>query len=190
MDSIDHSTASQHKASPVNLTTPLVVHFCVLMVVLIYAGYAIYFFSADITGLFVYLADISFELFLASQVWIVLLTISSKRQLEGFLERHPAISDSSSLERFKAVARMNMYYALVFLLLLGLGSLAAVMSILNYGGITAIAVLLVAFLTGSVTRWASSAESRIKQINCTDATLEEELRNIFYCWQHRPFPNF
>jgi len=169
---------------------PLVAPLSALMVILIYAGYAFYFFTSKETGNLAYFTDISFEVFVASQIGMILLTILIRKRVDGFLVRHPVISDQISLENLKPVARTNMHFALMHLLLLGLGSLTAIMSILNYGGMTSIAVVVFAIVTAKVTEWGSSSEARIKQIECTDARLEKELSDIFHCCQHKPFPNF
>jgi hypothetical protein len=170
--------------------TPLVTPLSVLMVILIYAGYAYFFFTTEQTGKLIYFTAISFEIFVASQIAMMFLTILARKQLDGFLARHPVISDQVSLERLKPVARTNMYLALTHLLLLGLGSLTAIMSILNYGGMISLAVVGITLVVAKVSKWSSGSEERLKQIECTDAKLEEELTGIFHCWQHKPFPNF
>jgi magnesium-transporting ATPase (P-type) len=172
------------------LATPLVTPLSVLMVILIYTGYAYFFFTSEEAGKLTFLAAMSFEIFLACQIAMILLTILARKQLDGFLARHPVISDQVSLESLKPVVRTNMLFALTHLLLLGLGSLTAIMSILNYGGMISLAVVAVTLVVARVTKWSTGSEERLKQIECTDAGLEKELTGIFHCWQHRPFPNF
>ncbi|MCP4765064.1 MAG: hypothetical protein GY875_02220 [Gammaproteobacteria bacterium] len=171
-------------------TTALITPLSVLMVILIFAGYIYFFFTNEEVDIFGYFTSISFEVFLASQAGMILLTIFTKKQLDAFLVQHPVISDQKPLENLKPVARAIMFLALIHLLLPGIGSLAAIMSILNYGGMISIGVVGVSIITGIVTKASSKSEERIKQIECTETTLEKELTDILYCWQHKPFPNF
>ena len=170
--------------------TPLIVPLTVLMVVCIYAGYAYYHFTAEEKGLFQLFASISFEVFVGTQIGMIFIALFTKQQLDKFLELYPSISDQASLDKFKPVARTNMYLSLVNLFLLGLGALTAIMSILNYGGLVSIIIVILALATGRVTKWCTESEERIKQIECADSKLEKELNEIFYCWQNKPFPNF
>ncbi len=169
---------------------PLVASLSALAVVLIYVGYACYFLTSEEAGAFAYLTDISFELFVASQFGMIFLSALIKIRTDSFLARHPSIPDQKSLDSLKPVARANMYLALIHLLLLGFGSLMAIMSILNHGGMTSIAVVVFTLVAAQVTSWGSLSEARLRRVECTDASLQEELGEIFHCWQHRPFPNF
>jgi len=173
-----------------NFSTPLVVPLSVLMVIGIYAGYTYFFFVGGEKEIFSFLKNLSFEIFLASQVGMILIAIFAKNLLDNFLIQFPKISDQNSLQKLKSVARPNMYFALVQLLLLGLSSLTAIMSILNHGGVVAVVVAVVVIISVKIHKWYGKAEEKVKQIECTDTSLEKELTDIFHCWQHKLFPNF
>jgi hypothetical protein len=173
-----------------NFSPSLVTPLSVAMVVLIYAGYAYYFFSGEQDGVLASVTGISFEVFLASQAGIILIGLFTRKQLNAYLRRHPVICDRLALEHLKPVARANMHNALVNLFLLGLTSLTAIMSILNYGGMISIAVVVVSLASGRVCKWCARSEEKIKQIECSDAALERELTAILHCWQHKALPNF
>lgn len=171
-------------------STPLIAPLTILMVVFIYAGYTYYFFTSEQTGIFAYLKSISFEIFIACQTGIILLTFFIKKQLDNFFNQHPIIKDKMSLEVLKPVVRTNMYSALLQLFFICVSALTAVMSILNYGGMISIVVIVLAIFTGRITKWARKSEENLKQIECPDEALEKELNDILHCWLHKPLPNF
>jgi hypothetical protein len=94
------------------------------------------------------------------------------------------------LENLKPIARSNMYYALLHIPMLGVGALAAVVSILNYGLVNAGLVIAISVLTGRIVKGVKASEERIQQIECASDELEAELEEIIKCWLHKPLPNF
>jgi len=170
--------------------TPLIVPLSVIMVVAIYAGY-IYFFATSIeTGFFAYLKGLSFEVFLLCEVGMVFLILYNKKHIEKFLFNYPKITNKKSLEVLKPIIRTNMYSSLFTLLFLGLGSLTAIMSILNHGSIKGLIVAVLSVGTAKLMSWYNPLEQKVKHIECTDELLEKELNDILQCWMHKPLPKF
>lgn len=170
--------------------TPLITPISIIMVIGIYVGYTYFHFSDSNSDLFAFLKLVSFEIFLGSQIGMVLLTILIKRKIDAFLDSHPTINNQASLDELKPVARTNMYSSLIFFFLLGLGSLAGIMAIYSYGGLISIAVVILVLVTGRIAKWGSKSEDRIKQIQCDDPVIEKELNAILHCWDSKPFPKF
>lgn len=160
------------------------------MVISIYIGYIIFFFNSKEAGLFPHFKEISFKIYLLCEMGMVLIISFNKKLLDDFLKRHPVIDGEIAIRRLKPIVRMNMYSVLFLLLFLGLGALTAVMSIFNHGlGISLIVVAL-SMLLSKVMKWYNHSEERVKQIECTNSTLENKLRAILECWIHKALPNF
>jgi magnesium-transporting ATPase (P-type) len=170
--------------------TPLVVPFSVFMVVLIYFGYVLYFFNFQESGAVSFLKSISFEVFMLCQIGIVFTIFYNKKLLDSFFGEHPAINNRQALEQLKPIVRTNMYSSLFSMFFIGLGALTAIMSILNHGFVKGVLVAMLSIAASGLMKWYSTSEENIKQIECADPALEIELKKIFDCWLHKPFPNF
>lgn len=171
-------------------STPIIVPISVVMVVVIYFSYVFFFFNSEESGLFSLLTSVSFEIFILCEIGIVSAVIYNKKQLDGFLAEYPEIDSKLSIEKLKPIARTNMYSALFNLFFLGLGSLTAIMSILNHGLVKGVVVAILSIAAARMMKWYNSSEESIKQIKCTDQSLEIELKKILECWLHKPLPNF
>jgi hypothetical protein len=144
----------------------------------------------DESGPFSHLIQISFEMYIFSQFAIILTSLINKSRIDKCLTNQPIIENKKSLENLKPIARSNMYYALLHIPMLGVGALAAVVSILNYGLVNAGLVIAISVLTGRIVKRVKASEERIQQIECASDELEAELEEIIKCWLHKPLPNF
>jgi hypothetical protein len=162
------------------------------MVFLIFGGYMYlhYTDAIDESGPFSHLIEISFEMYIFSQFAIILTSLINKSRIDKYLTNQPIIENKKSLENLKPIARSNMYYALLHIPMLGVGALAAVVSILNYGLVNAGLVIAISVLTGRIVKGVKASEERIQQIECASDELEAELEEIIKCWLHKPLPNF
>ena len=170
--------------------TPLIVPLSVVMVVAIYAGYVFFYITNEEAGFFAYFKAISFKVFILCEIGIISLILYNKKQLDNFLYNVPIIENKNNLESLKPIVRTNMYSSLFMLLFLGLGSLAAIMSILNHGVFKGILVAVLSVAAAKLIKWYNPSEEKIKNIKCTDESLETELNNMLQCWIHKPLPNF
>lgn len=170
--------------------TPIVVPLSVIMVIAIYAGYILLHVSGEEVGVFPYLQSISLEVFLLCEIGMVSLIACNKAQLDGFLKQYPTIANRQALDALKSIVRTNMVSALFMLAFLALGSLTAIISILNHGLAKAILVAVLSIATARLLSWYNPLEEKVKQIECRDAALEIELNEVLQCWMHKPFPNF
>jgi hypothetical protein len=134
--------------------------------------------------------DTSLVLFLAGYGILLGIGAFGSRELRAFLATTPAIGDSAALERFKTVARHNMYGALAQL---ALGAVAIAASIwvlsrhglLGFLGVTAANALL--FLGARRTK---ALELRVQALPTSSEALEQEYRRIIGSWLKRPLPDF
>lgn len=129
---------------------------------------------------------------LFAAVYAVLLGIGAwaQRGLSAFLEETPTIADSRALERFKQVARHNMYGALVQIALGLVGLLAGIGVVSRHGlpglaGITAANAAL--FALG---RRVKTLESRARSLPASSPELERQHRYVGEVWMKRPLPDF
>ncbi|MCE2597391.1 hypothetical protein [Motilimonas cestriensis] len=170
--------------------TPIIVPLLVIMVVVIYAGYIFFYATSEEIGFFAYLKGISFEVFLLCEVGIIYLILYNKKQLDEFLHDFPSIENKHSLECLKPIVRTNMYSSLFMLVFLALGSLTAIMSILNHGLVKGVLVAILSVSAAKLINWYNPSEQKMKHIESSDESLEKELNDILQCWMHKPFPNF
>jgi len=170
--------------------TPLIVPLLVVMVVAIYAGYIFFYATNKETQFLSYLKGISFEVFLLSEFGMLSLILYNKKQLDDFLYHFPIIDNRNGLEMLKPIVRTNMYSSLFMILFLAIGSLTAIMSIVNHGLNKGILVGVLSIATAKAINWYNPSEQKIKHIECADESIEVELNNMLQCWMHKPFPNF
>ncbi|MBF0231164.1 MAG: hypothetical protein HQK63_16470 [Desulfamplus sp.] len=170
--------------------TPLIVPLLVVMVITIYAGYIFFYSTNKETAFLVYLKGISFEVFILCNFGMLSLILYNKKQLDEFLYSFPIINNRNGLETLKPIVRTNMYSSLFMILFLAIGSLTAIMSILNHGLVKGVLVAVLSIATAKAINWYNPSEQKIKHIQCVDESLEVELNQILQCWMHKPFPNF
>jgi hypothetical protein len=134
--------------------------------------------------------DHSFRLFLVFELGTVLLLIYNKTLLSKYLEKNPVVATSSALEELKPVIRTNMYSSLCGFLFLGMTSLTAIVTILNYPPLVAGLVVIASVATIWCTQQYKPYEERLKQIPCDNEILEPELTKLLNTWQHKALPDF
>ena len=161
------------------------------MVIGIYVGYSFFFISRDNNAeLSSYFQIIAFEVFLLCDFGMVTLILYNQSKLHHFLKKHPVITHQSALEELKVIARTNMYSAFSLFFFLGIGSLSAVTIIFNPNTDNTSLVSLLLTITTLLMAWYNLSEQKIKQIHCTNQSLEAELNAILDCWMNKAFPNF
>ncbi len=114
----------------------------------------------------------------------------NKKIVDSYLSTYQEIDSRVALEELKPIVRTNMYSSLLTIFFLAVGTLTAIMTIINdrfYIGVIA-AVLCV--LTAKAMNWYNPSEQKLKQIPASNEELESELRDILECWLHKAFPNF
>ncbi len=127
--------------------------------------------------------------FLVLQLALFLLSLGGYFQVKKFLGLHNDIADESHLDAFKSLVRVNMYVALVYLVL-GIPSIG--MSIyfgFAYGIPGVLLVLAISvpqFLLGKHLR---GLEERSRTLACR-SDLGEEYAAVGHTWMKKALPDF
>lgn len=170
--------------------TPIITPISIVAVIAIYFGYTYFHFSNEESGIFEILKGSSFEIFLLCEFGLVSLILYNKRQLSDYLKKYPVVSNQISLNILHPIIRTNMYSSLFSLFFIALGSLTAIMTITNHGLVKGIVVAVFSIIAGIAMKVYTPLENELKQIECTDKTIDEELNKLLHCWQHKALPNF
>jgi len=134
---------------------------------------------------------VSFEavyglLYLGTVVMMVVSSIGMK----NFLSSTSVIADQVSLDRFKGVARLNMYLALVQILLMVPQMVIGIVLIFRYG-LPALVVVLgvngVIFFAGKKLK---VFEERARSMPAESEELAEEHRWVSVSWVKKALPDF
>jgi hypothetical protein len=134
--------------------------------------------------------DTTLVLFLAGYGGIFAVGALGWREVRAFVESTPSIGDGAALERFKTVARHNMYGALAQIALGAIGVIASFWVIAGHGlagflGVAAGNALL--FLGASRMK---ALELRAQALPTASDALAAQQRRIVETWRKRPFPDF
>jgi len=109
--------------------------------------------------------------------------------VKSFLSRTKSISTAADLAALKALARQQMYQALLQMALLGGGCLIGI-----FGLITAkIGLSLVLILNGLVFVMGMAfrgEEKKARSLPVDDPALKMEYKRVCNSWNHKPFPDF
>jgi hypothetical protein len=114
----------------------------------------------------------------------------NKDKVDSFLKKHPEIRHRRALEELKPIIRTNMYSALFTIVFLALGTLTAIMTILNETYVMGVIAAVLCVAAAKAMSWYSPSEEALKQIECLDPDIEEELDLMLQCWLHKALPNF
>ena len=123
------------------------------------------------------------------QLALLFLLISGHFQVKRFLSSHNAISDHTDLNRFKSLARTNMYLSLVYMILTVPG--IAISMYLGYAyGIAGVAGVVAVNLPQLLfARNLRPLERAACQLHCSN-DLSSEFRIIGEAWFKKALPNF
>lgn len=155
----------------------------VLMVIGIFAGYGVADSMGSI-GVLEFLRPLSFYMFLLIEVALLIVILICKMRLDGFLSEHPTISNVESLNSLRSLAKENSRYSILTLILIGLGTLTAVITISNKDGFSIyVGPLVVCAMF--IMAWYRPTEEKIQQLKCTSSELDKELISILDKWGNK-----
>jgi hypothetical protein len=127
--------------------------------------------------------------YLLLQAALFLLSIGGFFQVRQFLSSSTLIASPQDLDRFKRMARLNMYVALVYMVLAIPGILMSMYLTFMYGlyglGIV-LAVSVPQFLFG---KYLKSLEDKSRSLPCSSEFVDEH-RRIGQSWLKKPLPDF
>jgi uncharacterized membrane protein len=114
----------------------------------------------------------------------------SLTQLNRFLTETRDIGDEVSLERFKALARVQMYLALCGIVLLTIGMLAGIAVIGRYGLLGLLVVILTNMLMLGLGVYHKRVEERTRSLQAGSEVLAKEYQRISETWLKKALPDF
>jgi uncharacterized membrane protein len=114
----------------------------------------------------------------------------SLTQLNRFLTETRDIGDEVSLERFKALARVQMYLALCGIVLLTVGMLAGIAVIGRYGLLGLLVVILTNMLMLGLGVYHKRVEARTRSLQAGSEVLAKEYQRISETWLKKALPDF
>lgn len=123
-------------------------------------------------------------------VWAVLNAVWHGNRIKDFLAATTSISDQLTLERFKGVARENMYMALLQMVLLLAGVVVGLVILMRHGAIGLLAVLLVNAVVFGLGKHYGKLEKRIRELPADSEELGREHRRISEVWVKKALPDF
>ena len=128
-------------------------------------------------------------LFAAIYMVAAAVTLWSRTQVGAFLADTRSIATEADLDRFKELARLEMYLALTLIVLLGAGIITGLVLVKRYGIMGLLVVILVNVVVFGLGMFHKGAEDKAKNLQATDA-LKTEYRRVCYAWAKKVLPNF
>ncbi len=124
-------------------------------------------------------------------VYVIAAAVSlwSRAQITGFLEATPTIGSSTDLERFKELARLEMYLALAMIVLLVTGLVTGLVLILRHGVAGLFLVLLANAVVLGLGLFHKGVEEKARHLRTAEG-LEPEYRRVCHTWNKKPLPDF
>lgn len=168
----------------------LIVPISVVMVIVIHFGYILLNTSGLNQGILTSLQNISFEVLVLCEVGILSLIFHNKGKVDLYLNTYSEVNSREALETLKPIIRTNMYSALFTMFFLALGTLTAIMTIMNDTSLKGNIAAALCVIAAVAINWYNPSEQKLKQIPTANRELEEELTEIMECWMHKAFPNF
>ena len=128
-------------------------------------------------------------LFAAIYLIAAAVSLWSRARVTGFLAETPSIRNGTDLERFKELARLEMYLALAMIVLLVTGLATGLVLVQRYGVVGLLAVLFVNAVVLGLGLFHKGAEEKARSLRTAEA-LDTEYRRVCYAWNKKALPNF
>lgn len=122
--------------------------------------------------------------------WAVLNAIWHGNRIKGFLAATTAISDPLALERFKGLARENMYLALLQMVLLSAGILVGLVILNRHGAAGLMVVLMANAVVFGLGKHYGKLEKRARKLPADSEELGQEHRRVSETWVKKALPDF
>lgn len=118
------------------------------------------------------------------------LLLWSRTRVRRFLDMTPLIADEVGLRRYKAFVRVQMYCALVPLVLVPPGVALTLMIVKRHGAVGLAVVLGVNACVFALARSHKRWEDRARSLKVRSETLQAEYRKVSEVWLNKPLPTF
>lgn len=176
--------------NPPKETLPLIVKLISVFIVLL-AMVAVTFYDvlSQDSPLLTELRNNSPVLFLLSYGWCMMIMLLSLKDIKAFLDRHERIDSLKTFAHFKAIARQNMYLALLMILMLVIAITSGGFMLVDHGLAGGLVVSIAGALFGLLTARINKLEQAIRNMPVADH-FEKEYQRICYRWLNAALPDF
>jgi hypothetical protein len=129
---------------------------------------------------------------LFAAIYLVAAAVSlwSRAQVHGFLAETPSIRDATDLERFKELARLQMYLALSMIVLLVTGMIIGLVLLKRHGLPVLYVVILVNGVVFGLGMFHKKGEERARNLQTGSESLASEYRRVCEAWVKKATPDF
>lgn len=130
-------------------------------------------------------------IFGALYAWAVVASLFAGYSVWRFASSHATIADDRALDAFKRVARVNMYLALIQIVVLATGTLVGILVIVKFGIVKGLPAVLVAngIVLGLGKRF-KKFEDRARSLPAGTEELAQEHARVSETWLHKALPDF
>jgi len=170
--------------------TPIIVPLSVILVIIIHFGYILLYASGMDQGFLSAVSEVSFEVLALSEIGLISIIFHNKTKIDSFLKKYPKINSRAAIKELKPILRTNMYSSLLAFVFLALGTLSAIMTIINDTFVMSLIAVALVVAASKAFKWYKPSEHELKQIECPNSELEKELNEILECWLHKALPTF
>jgi hypothetical protein len=118
------------------------------------------------------------------------VTLISIGWLRGFLAETSSIADTASLERFKRLARTEMYLKAGVGVLLAVGFVGCLALIPRGGPVGLVTLVLGNLAVYGVGLWHRHFEARARSLSAASDALRDEYDRASMAWAKKLIPNF
>ena len=118
------------------------------------------------------------------------VSLWSRGTLSRFLAATHAIEDTTTMERFKALARTQMHLALVMAGLLTSGMVVGLVLVAKYGLTGLLVVILTNLAIVGLGMAHKKVETRVRALPTASEELATELRRVSETWEKKALPDF
>jgi hypothetical protein len=116
------------------------------------------------------------------------VTVISAGWIRGFLAETPSIGDAAALERFKRLARTEMYVKAGVGVLIGVGFIGC-LALIPRGGVSGLATLVVGNVAVyGVGRWHRRFEAKARSLSAASDALRDEYERASAAWERKLTP--
>lgn len=126
----------------------------------------------------------------AIYAWWVAVLLWWGFRVRRFLAATPSIADEQSLDRFKSVARLSMYLALVGMPVFAVGLIVGIVLILRHGLLGLAGVLLANAVVIALALCLAKFEKLARALPASSEHLADRHRRISETWGKKAFPDF
>jgi hypothetical protein len=129
-------------------------------------------------------------LFAAIYVIAAAVSLWSRTQVHAFLAETRSISSTADLERFKELARLQMYLALSMIVLLVTGMIVGLVLVKRYGVSALLVVIVVNGVIFGLGMFHKKGEERARRLRTGSEALATEYRRVCETWVKKATPDF